>query len=506
MATERTPLLSSSRASSSTAVDAQDPIVPDASALAAESVGADGIGPSSSVSTEDDKPLPKVQIGLLAACRFIESVMFFVIFPFISEMIVRVGGIEEVKVGFWAGLIESLFSLTQVFVMIPWGLLSDRIGRKPVLVISMLGLSTAQLFFGLANDLKSMIIFRCLAGVFAGTAVTVRTMVSENSTQKTQARTFSLWAFAGNIGITLGPLIGGPLADAATNFGGIFERISIIRDHPYALPCFVAGGLGYVATLTSLLFLKETLPANKGEKKEKPPGILTLLKAPGVAHVVGLQFNILIVGFGFTAIAPVFWFIPVPLGGFGFSPAQISLLLSLTGICQALWLLLFFPWLQRLRGTKSVLVISSWLFAVWMVIPPFMNTLLRNGLDDLFWALIFPTTVLGTSASMAYTAIQLAINDVCPDPRLMGALNGFILSLMSATRAVCPALFASLYAKGVEDQIFAGYLAWVILFVFCAIMVVNSGFLHPKADGKKDVVVEQSKTPTANGETDREDA
>ncbi|KAH8913363.1 MFS general substrate transporter, partial [Atractiella rhizophila] len=384
MATEHTPLLSGSSESSSTVVDAHDPMVSDASAFAAESVGVDGIGPSAPVS-EEDKPLPKVQISLLAACKFIESVTFFIIFPFISEMIVKVGGIEEAKVGFWAGLIESLFSLTQVFVMIPWGLLSDRIGRKPVLVISMLGLSTAQLFFGLANDIKSMIIFRCLAGIFAGTAVTVRTMVRENSTKKTQARAFSLWAFARNIGITLGPLIGGSLADAPTNVGGIFQRISIIREHPYALPCFFAGGMGYAATLASLFFLKETLPPNKGEMKEKDPSVLSLLKVPGVVHVVGLQVNILIVAFGFTAIISVFWFTSVPLGGFGFSPAQILVLLSLTGICQALWQLLFFPWFQIRRGTKFVLVTSSWIYALSMIFPPFMNTLLRNGLDDIFW-------------------------------------------------------------------------------------------------------------------------
>ncbi|KAH8914241.1 hypothetical protein BT69DRAFT_1326712 [Atractiella rhizophila] len=101
-----------------------------------------------------------------------------------------------------------------------------------------------------------------------------------------------------------------------------------------------------------------------------------------------------------------------------------------------------------------------------MIFPPFMNTLLRNGLDDIFWALLIPTTVV--------------------DPKLMGTLNGLMLSLMSATRA-SPASFASLYAKGVEGQIFRGYLAWVVLFVLCVFMAVNSGFLHPKAGAKKKV-------------------
>jgi MFS family permease len=53
-----------------------------------------------------------------------------------------------------------------------------------------------------------MIFFRCLAGVFAGTVVTVRAMLTENSTKETQARVFSYFAFAGNLGIFAGPLLG----------------------------------------------------------------------------------------------------------------------------------------------------------------------------------------------------------------------------------------------------------------------------------------------------------
>lgn len=53
-----------------------------------------------------------------------------------------------------------------------------------------------------------MVFFRCCAGIFAGTIVTLRTMITENSTPKTQARAFSFFAFSGNVGIFLGPLLG----------------------------------------------------------------------------------------------------------------------------------------------------------------------------------------------------------------------------------------------------------------------------------------------------------
>lgn len=66
----------------------------------------------------------------------------------------------------------------------------------------------ATTVFGMSQTIWQMVVFRCLAGVFAGTVVTVRAMLSEISTKHTQARAFSLFAFSVNMGIFIGPLIG----------------------------------------------------------------------------------------------------------------------------------------------------------------------------------------------------------------------------------------------------------------------------------------------------------
>jgi MFS family permease len=75
-------------------------------------------------------------------------------------------------------------------------------------VLSLLGVAIATTLFGMSQSLWQMIVARCFAGVFAGTVVTVRAMLSENSTKHTQARAFSYFAFARNLGLFLGPLIG----------------------------------------------------------------------------------------------------------------------------------------------------------------------------------------------------------------------------------------------------------------------------------------------------------
>lgn len=112
-------------------------------------------------------------------------------------MVYYTGSVPEADVGFYTGLIESLFSLTQMCLMIFWGRLSDRYGRRPVLILSIVGIAIGMTAFGFSTNVWQMILFRCFAGVFSGSLVTVRAMFGEISTKKTQAKAFSYFAVAG---------------------------------------------------------------------------------------------------------------------------------------------------------------------------------------------------------------------------------------------------------------------------------------------------------------------
>jgi len=150
------------------------------------------------------------------------------------------------------------------------------------------GVSIAIALFGLSKTVWQMILFRCCAGVFAGTVVTIRAMISENSTHKTQARAFSLFAFFGNVGIFLGPLIGGGLSKPADQYPSIFGQIQFFKDYPYALPTFVAGAFATSACIISAIFVKETLD-RKGHSHSSgnaPMSVREILKTPGVVNVI----------------------------------------------------------------------------------------------------------------------------------------------------------------------------------------------------------------------------
>ena len=168
----------------------------------AESTAQDG------TQDEEEKKMPYVQILILCYASLGEPVAFFAIFPFVNEMIAVNGHLIEKDVGFYSGLIESLFSLTQMLLMIIYGRAADRLGRKPVLVFSLTGVGFATALFGMSKTVWQMIVTRCLAGVFAGSVVTIRTMLSENTTKETQGKAFSWYMFTRNLGIFLGPIVG----------------------------------------------------------------------------------------------------------------------------------------------------------------------------------------------------------------------------------------------------------------------------------------------------------
>ncbi|PSN70748.1 MFS general substrate transporter [Corynespora cassiicola Philippines] len=434
---------------------------------------------------DEDAPLPYMQIFLLCFARVVEPIAFFSIFPYINKMIETVGGIEKKEVGYYSGVIESLFSLTQMCVMILWGKAADRFGRKPILVVSLFGISITTSLFGLSKSLWQMVLFRCLAGVFAGTIVTVRAMITENSTRKTQARAFSHFAFAGNLGIFAGPFIGGALESPASKFGAAFGHIRFFHDYPYALPSFVTGAIGLTAGLVSAFFIKETLHVHKGSKTTEDTKMSSwgLVKSPGVFQVILINTYVAVLAFAYTAVNPVFLYTEVRDGGVGFSPVLIAAAIGLAGASQALWLLFVFTPFHTRVGTGGVLRVCAVAWPFFFAAHPICSILRLHGWNVLFWILAPISVSVGSGVAMSFTACQLAINDIAPSHETFGTLNALVLAVSSGTRAFVPALSTSIFATGVKYRIFDGHLFWIVIIVLGAGLSLLLKLLPRKVDG-----------------------
>jgi hypothetical protein len=103
----------------------------------------------------------------------------------------------------------------------------------------------------------------------------------------------------------------------------------------------------------------------------------------------------------------LFWFTAPELGGFGFSPRQISLFLGMAGLSQALWTLFIFPWMYRKIGTIGILRMCSWVWPVMFAVWPLCNVLLKQEWMTAFWVVAGVNDTIGGLVNMAFSKFSL---------------------------------------------------------------------------------------------------
>ena len=178
--------------------------------------------------------------------------------------------IREDEIGRWAGLCSAMFSLCQALMGIPWGIFSDRWGRKPAILLGLASTMVTSLLWGFSTSLPMAIVARGLAGAGNGNVGIIRTTVAEMVPfRELQPRAFSLMPLVWNTGSIFGPTIGGALAnpfDVPPGERRVGSGGRLLERFPYALPNLVAAGFFAVGITTGLLFLQETLETRRGKR------------------------------------------------------------------------------------------------------------------------------------------------------------------------------------------------------------------------------------------------
>ncbi|OWZ34735.1 hypothetical protein C343_01229 [Cryptococcus neoformans C23] len=212
-------------------------------------------------SMDGTTPLPITQIVVLMIVRLAEPISYTVIFPFINQMVEELQVTDNPdRVGFYSGLVESVFAFVQFFTVYHWAQLSDRIGRKPVLLLGLTGVAISGSLFGLANSFWTMIFFRSLSGALNGNVAVVKAAIGDITDESNSTEAFAMYGLTWTMGSMIGNAMGGLLSHPFERFPRWFGSVYLFQNYPYLLPCLVGAGLTVLGILFSLLFYRESLP------------------------------------------------------------------------------------------------------------------------------------------------------------------------------------------------------------------------------------------------------
>lgn len=216
---------------------------------------------TSQTSHRDPDKFPAVQLFLLAIVRLAEPIALTSIFPYAWAFIKRLQIGNEDDASFYAGLLISSFALAEASMGMYWGGLSDRVGRKPVLLLGCVGTMFSMIMVGFATNIWVAVLGRAIGGLLNGNIGVIQTMVGELVTKpEHEPKAYSIMPFVWSIGTIIGPAIGGTFADPHESFPNMFPKGCLFDRFPYLLPNLICAGMLLMSIVLGYFLLEETHP------------------------------------------------------------------------------------------------------------------------------------------------------------------------------------------------------------------------------------------------------
>lgn len=237
------------------------------------------------------------------------------------------------------GLLVASYALMRLAFGPVWGAVSDRYGRKPVLMIGVLGYAVTMFFFGLATELWMLFAARVLSGLLSSaTSPTTLAYISDSTAEEDRSGGMGMLGAAVGVGTILGPALGG-----------------LLSGRSLAVPFFVAAGLSLLAVALIFLVLPESLPVEQRTSQGRslaalrPQVIWSAVKSP-----VGVLFGLaLLITAGVTAFYGIFGL--YALQRYDYGPEQVGVLMMVMGFVSAVGQGAFSGPLARRFGEVTVL-------------------------------------------------------------------------------------------------------------------------------------------------------
>jgi len=384
----------------------------------------------------------KRNLYILTFVLFVVMLGYGIIIPilpfYIEEM--GAGGTE-------LGLLVASYAVMRLICGPIWGSLSDRVGRKPVLLIGITGYAVTMVWFGLATQLWMLFAARILSGILSSaTAPTTMAYIGDSTPENERGGGMGLLGAAGGVGTIFGPVAGGFLAT---------ESLST--------PFFIAAGFSVLSLLLAIRYLPESLPAEARETNGKGEKIIDL-KAWWQATNSPIG-SLLILTFistcGLMIFANVFGL--YALDKFSFGTEDVGVMMMVLGLVSALAQgLLAGPFTKKL-GDETVI---KW---------GLLATALGFGLmllADSYWTILLATAFFGLTVALQVPALTSLTSRRATVPQ--GIAMGLSNSFVSLGRIFGPLLGGFIYDINIQLPYLSGA-AIMVLGFFASLIALRGG-------------------------------
>lgn len=365
--------------------------------------------------------------------------------PILPKLVERMAGGDTARAAVIYGAFATAFALMQLLFQPLLGALSDRYGRRPVILLSNLGLGLDYVLMALAPNLWCLFAGRVIAGITAASFSAATAYVADVTPPERRAGAFGLIGVAFGIGFVVGPAAGGLL-------GMIDDR----------LPFWVAAGLSLANAAYGYLVLPESLaPENRAAltwRRASPLGALPMLRRNRVlTGLAGATFLLQVSEAVWPAI-----FVLHASHTFGWSEGMVGLSFAAFGALHALVLgVLVKPAVARF-GERGTIVLGAGLGVAGLIVMGLGTA------STAFWATLAPLSLSGIMAP-AVQAIMTRHVDATEQGRLQGATS----SIYAVATLIAPTIFTQSFALGIAD----GGTWSGVPYLIAALLLVGSGWL-----------------------------
>jgi DHA1 family tetracycline resistance protein-like MFS transporter len=367
----------------------------------------------------------KAAIGFIFATALMDVIALGIMIPVLPNLVKELVGGDTATATEWTGLFSTAWALMQ-FVFAPLvGLLSDRFGRRPVLLLSIAGLGIDFLFMALAPSLAWLFVGRVINGITAASFSTASAYVSDITPPERRAQAFGLMGAAFGVGFVVGPAIGGYLGSFSLR-----------------LPFYVAAAMALLNWLYGFFVLPESLPPERRAptfdwKRANPAGALRLLLShPGL---LGFGAIVFLYQLAHNVLPSIF----VLYMGFryGWSPGMVGLSMMATGAMNVVLQGGLVGRVVKRFGERTTLLFGLAAGAAGFTLYGFAATPL------LYWLAlpVFACAAFVTPGLMGLMTRRVASWE-------QGQLQGANASIMGLTGLIGPGLFTGTFAWAVRND------------------------------------------------------